>query len=121
MTVTLAFDGWLLFVQRVSYVENTLMAIIVAGFLLYERALRRPPARRFALAGAMFGFAAVYAQRHISADGVVLTEEEIGDEIGQPWCAVARAGRCGGAAARRRGGLRDHLHVVPAGGGPGGR
>jgi 4-amino-4-deoxy-L-arabinose transferase-like glycosyltransferase len=38
VTVTfVAFDGWLLFVQRVSYIENTLMVIIVAGFLLYER------------------------------------------------------------------------------------
>jgi 4-amino-4-deoxy-L-arabinose transferase-like glycosyltransferase len=61
VTVTfVAFDGWLLFVQRVSYIENTLMVIIVAGFLLYERALRRPSARGFVLAGAMLGFAAVF-------------------------------------------------------------
>jgi 4-amino-4-deoxy-L-arabinose transferase-like glycosyltransferase len=61
VTVTfVAFDGWLLFVQRVSYIENTLMVIIVAGFLLYERALRRPSARRFLLAGAVLGFAAGY-------------------------------------------------------------
>jgi 4-amino-4-deoxy-L-arabinose transferase-like glycosyltransferase len=56
----LAFDGWLLFVQRVSYIENTLMVIIAAGFLLYERALRRPSARRFVLAGAVLGFAVVF-------------------------------------------------------------
>jgi 4-amino-4-deoxy-L-arabinose transferase-like glycosyltransferase len=61
VTVTfLAFDGWLLYVQRVSYIENTLMVIIVAGFLLYERALRRPSARRFLLAGAVLGFAVVF-------------------------------------------------------------
>jgi hypothetical protein len=30
---------------------------------------------------------------------VVVTEEEIGDEIRQPWCAVARAGVCAGTAA----------------------
>lgn len=61
VTVTfLAFDGWLLYVQRVSYIENTLMVIIVAGFLLYERALRQPSARRFLLAGAMFGFAVIF-------------------------------------------------------------
>jgi hypothetical protein len=40
-----------------------------------------------------------YAQAHIPRDSVVVTEEEIGDEIPQPWCAVARAGVCGGAAA----------------------
>jgi 4-amino-4-deoxy-L-arabinose transferase-like glycosyltransferase len=56
----LAFDGWLLFIQRVSYIENTLMMIIVAGFLLYERALREPSARRFVLAGAVLGFAVVF-------------------------------------------------------------
>jgi len=55
-----AFDGWLLYVQRVSYIENTLTVIIVAGFLLYERALREPSARRFALAGAVLGFAVVF-------------------------------------------------------------
>jgi 4-amino-4-deoxy-L-arabinose transferase-like glycosyltransferase len=61
VTVTfLAFDGWLLYVQRVSYIENTLMVIIVAGFLLYERALRQPSARRFLLAGAVLGFAVVF-------------------------------------------------------------
>ena len=61
VTVTfVAFDGWLLFAQRVSYIENTLMVIIVAGLLLYERALRRPSARRFVLAGVVLGFAAAY-------------------------------------------------------------
>jgi hypothetical protein len=40
-----------------------------------------------------------YAQAHIPRDAVVVTEEEIGDEITQPWCAVARAGICGGTAA----------------------
>jgi 4-amino-4-deoxy-L-arabinose transferase-like glycosyltransferase len=61
VTVTfVALDGWLLFVQRVSYIENTLMVIIVAGLLLYERALRRPSARRFLAAGAVLGFAAVF-------------------------------------------------------------
>jgi 4-amino-4-deoxy-L-arabinose transferase-like glycosyltransferase len=61
VTVTfLAFDGWLLYVQRVSYIENTLMMFIVAGFLLYERALRQPSARRFVWAGAVLGFAFVF-------------------------------------------------------------
>lgn len=61
--VTVAFlacDGWLLYVQRTSYIENTLLVFIVAGFLLYERALRRPSARRFLLAGAVLGFAVVF-------------------------------------------------------------
>jgi 4-amino-4-deoxy-L-arabinose transferase-like glycosyltransferase len=61
VTVTfLAFDGWLLYVQRVSYIENTLMVLIVAGFLLYERALRQPSAHRFVGAGAVLGCAFVF-------------------------------------------------------------
>src|ERR1700689_2696068 len=36
------------------------MVFVVAGFLLYERALRQPSARRFVWAGAMLGFAFVF-------------------------------------------------------------
>src|SRR5271166_6031292 len=36
------FDGWLLYIERVSYIENVLMVIIVAAMLLYQRALERP-------------------------------------------------------------------------------
>jgi hypothetical protein len=39
------------------------------------------------------------ALAHIPGHSVVVTEEEIGDEIPQPWCTVARAGVCLGAAA----------------------
>jgi 4-amino-4-deoxy-L-arabinose transferase-like glycosyltransferase/putative flippase GtrA len=58
----LAFDGWLLYVQRVSYIENVLLLIIVTGFLLYERALRCPSAPRFVLAGIVLGLAIVFKQ-----------------------------------------------------------
>lgn len=54
------FDGWLLYIQRASYIENPLMTLIAAGFLLYQRALDRPRWSRFALAGGMLGFAAVF-------------------------------------------------------------
>jgi 4-amino-4-deoxy-L-arabinose transferase-like glycosyltransferase len=61
--VTLAFvvcDGWLLYIQRVSYIENTLFVLIVAGVLLYQRALERPGALRFFIAGAVIGCATVF-------------------------------------------------------------
>lgn len=56
--VPLAFDGWLLYVDRVSYIENLIMVVILAAFLLYQRALDRPTSMaRFAAAGICFGLA----------------------------------------------------------------
>ena len=37
--VPVIFDGWLLYIERVSYIENALMIFVVLGFLLYARAL----------------------------------------------------------------------------------
>jgi 4-amino-4-deoxy-L-arabinose transferase-like glycosyltransferase/putative flippase GtrA len=55
-------DGWLLFVQRVSYMENALMVIIVGGLLLYRRALEQPSYARFLLAGLVIGSATIFKQ-----------------------------------------------------------
>src|SRR5258708_8064778 len=60
--IPVAFDGWLLYIERVSYMENALMLIIVSAFLLYQRALDRPSWHRFAIAGAAIGFAVVFKQ-----------------------------------------------------------
>jgi 4-amino-4-deoxy-L-arabinose transferase-like glycosyltransferase len=56
------FDGWLLYIGRVSYMENALMVIIVGTFLLYQLALERPSWQRFAAVGAAAGAAAVFKQ-----------------------------------------------------------
>jgi Dolichyl-phosphate-mannose-protein mannosyltransferase len=89
----LAFDGWLLFVQRVSYIENTLMVIIVAGFLLYERALREPSARRFVLAGAVLGFAVVFKHTGFYVlVAVLLNWLLIREEKRNHWLLLAAAG-----------------------------
>ena len=56
------FDGWLLYIERVSYMENALMLLIVTGFLLYQRALEKPGWLRFALAGAVIGFTGSFKQ-----------------------------------------------------------
>jgi 4-amino-4-deoxy-L-arabinose transferase-like glycosyltransferase len=60
--VPVVFDGWLLYIERVSYIENALMLIIVTGFLLYQRALENPSWHRFAVAGLVIGFAASFKQ-----------------------------------------------------------
>ncbi|SRR6266568_303267 len=60
--VPVIFDGWLMYIERVSYIENALMLVIVAGFLLYQRALERPSWQRFTIAGAAIGFAASFKQ-----------------------------------------------------------
>jgi 4-amino-4-deoxy-L-arabinose transferase-like glycosyltransferase len=56
------FDGWLLYIERVSYIENALMVLVVLGFLLYKRALDMPHWRRFLIAGLALGSAASFKQ-----------------------------------------------------------
>jgi 4-amino-4-deoxy-L-arabinose transferase-like glycosyltransferase len=58
--IPVALDGWLIYIERSSYMENALMLIVVAGFLLYQRALERPKWQRFAVAGLVLGFAPAF-------------------------------------------------------------
>jgi 4-amino-4-deoxy-L-arabinose transferase-like glycosyltransferase len=58
--VPVIFDGWLMYIERVSYIENVLLLIIVTGLLLYQRALENPSWQRFAMAGVIIGFAAIF-------------------------------------------------------------
>ena len=60
--IPVIFDGWLMYIERVSYMENALMLLIVTGFLLYQCALEKPSWLRFALAGAVIGFAGSFKQ-----------------------------------------------------------
>ena len=60
--IPVVFDGWLLYIERVSYIENALMILVVLGFLLYQRALDKPSTWRFLLAGLALGCAAVFKQ-----------------------------------------------------------
>jgi 4-amino-4-deoxy-L-arabinose transferase-like glycosyltransferase len=53
----LTFDGWLLYIERVSYIENLIVAVIAAGLVLYQRALDSPSWQRFAVAGVTLGLA----------------------------------------------------------------
>jgi len=63
------FDGWLLYIQRASYIENPLLTLVTAGFLLYQRAMQKPTWQRFALAGGVIGFAAVF--KHTGIYGIL--------------------------------------------------
>jgi 4-amino-4-deoxy-L-arabinose transferase-like glycosyltransferase len=61
--IPVIFDGWLMYIERVSYIENALMVLIAAGFLLYQRALERPSSwLRFTIAGVAIGFAGSFKQ-----------------------------------------------------------
>ena len=60
--IPVIIDGWLMYIERVSYIENALMLIIVTGFLLYQRALEKPSWLRFATAGVVIGFAGSFKQ-----------------------------------------------------------
>lgn len=61
-TIPVIIDGWLMYIERVSYIENALLLIIVTGFLLYQSALDKPSWQRFAIAGAVIGFAGAFKQ-----------------------------------------------------------
>jgi 4-amino-4-deoxy-L-arabinose transferase-like glycosyltransferase len=65
--IPVILDGWLLYIERVSYMENALMLFIATGFLLYQRALERPSWHRFAIAGAVIGFAGSFKQTGVYA------------------------------------------------------
>ena len=70
--IPVMFDGWLMYIERVSYMENALMLLIATGFLLYQRALERPSWQRFAIAGAAIGFAGIFKQTGVYAVLAVL-------------------------------------------------
>ncbi|MBS1868715.1 MAG: glycosyltransferase family 39 protein [Actinobacteria bacterium] len=71
-TLALATDGWLIFTNRVGWIENTMLVLLVGGLLAYDRALRRDARARdatrlFALAGVLL--AAAVAYKHIAVYG----------------------------------------------------
>jgi len=51
----LVFDGWLLYIQRFSYIENLTVLLIAAGLLAYQRAVDTD--RGWVLAGVLTGVA----------------------------------------------------------------
>ena len=92
--VPIVFDGWLMYVQRISYMENMLLLLVVAGMLLYQRALDTPSWWRFAAAGVVLGFAAAFKYTGVYVIGAVLL----------CWLITKRAHREAPGAARLRAG-----------------
>jgi len=60
VTVFIAADGWMLFIQRVAYIENLVLILVAGTFLVYDHALRRGSWPWFAAAGAMAGATTVF-------------------------------------------------------------
>lgn len=56
----IATDGWLLYVQRVSYMENILMVLVTGTFLAYRAALDSGRLRWYVLAGALGGASVIF-------------------------------------------------------------
>jgi 4-amino-4-deoxy-L-arabinose transferase-like glycosyltransferase/putative flippase GtrA len=56
----LATDGWLLYVQRVSYMENILMVLVTATFLVYRKALDSHLMRWYMVAGLLGGASVIF-------------------------------------------------------------
>jgi 4-amino-4-deoxy-L-arabinose transferase-like glycosyltransferase len=65
MLAVVATDGWLVFTNRVSWIENLMFVLIAAGMLAYDSGLRRSSYRRFALGALLLGLAAVF--KHVGA------------------------------------------------------
>jgi 4-amino-4-deoxy-L-arabinose transferase-like glycosyltransferase len=70
--VPIVLDGWLMYIQRISYMENVLLLLVAAGMLLYQRALDTPSWWRFASAGVTLGFAAAFKYTGVYVIGAVL-------------------------------------------------
>ena len=68
----IVLDGWLLYIQRVSYIENMLLTLITAGLLLYQFALERGTWQWFTAAGVVLGFAAAFKYTGVSVLATVL-------------------------------------------------
>lgn len=58
--ILIAFDGWMLYIQRISYMENLLMVLIVGMFVTYRRALEYPQLGWFAATGLLAGAATIF-------------------------------------------------------------
>jgi 4-amino-4-deoxy-L-arabinose transferase-like glycosyltransferase len=70
-TLVLATDGWLVFTNRVGWIENTMLVLLVGGLLVYDRAVRRDATRLFVAAGLLLGAAVAYKHIAIFGLGVV--------------------------------------------------
>jgi 4-amino-4-deoxy-L-arabinose transferase-like glycosyltransferase len=58
--VILSFDGWMVFTNRVSWIENTQLVLIVGMLWAYQKALQSSRMSRFAWAGILLGAVVIF-------------------------------------------------------------
>ncbi|WP_028061981.1 ArnT family glycosyltransferase [Solirubrobacter soli] len=58
--IVLATDGWLVFSNRVSWIENTMLVFAAAAIVVYDLALRSHRTRTYALAGLLVGATVIF-------------------------------------------------------------
>jgi 4-amino-4-deoxy-L-arabinose transferase-like glycosyltransferase len=63
--LVLAFDGWLLYCNRISWMENTLLVIAIAAIWVYAKAVDTGSRNRFLVAGLLIGSATIF--KHVGA------------------------------------------------------
>lgn len=59
-TAVLAVDAWVIFTNRVGWIENTMMVIGIIGLWLYYNALKKSSTALFVSAGLVLGLVTVY-------------------------------------------------------------
>jgi 4-amino-4-deoxy-L-arabinose transferase-like glycosyltransferase len=78
-----AVDGWLVFTQRVSWIENSLLVLMFLALWFYYRATQRPTIANYVLAGFWLGAATMF--KYLGVYVVVATLID--------WCIERRDGR----------------------------
>ncbi len=66
--LVLATDGWLIFTNRVGWIENSMLVLLIGGLLAYDQAWRRESQRLFLAAGLLLAGAAAF--KHIGVYGI---------------------------------------------------
>jgi len=61
-TVLVAFDGWIVFANRISWIDNSVVVFGVLGIWAYFHALKRNTTRTYIVAGLALGFTLVFKQ-----------------------------------------------------------
>lgn len=61
-TLLVAFDGWIVFANRISWIDNSVVVFGVLGIWAYFHALKRNTTRAYVVAGLALGFTLVFKQ-----------------------------------------------------------
>ncbi|HUY75993.1 MAG TPA: glycosyltransferase [Ktedonobacterales bacterium] len=59
-TLVVAVDGWIVYSDRISWIDNTALPLGIAGLWAYDRAMQQDKRRPFVLAGVLLASAALF-------------------------------------------------------------